>query len=359
MDAVSQLILDWFASHRRHLPWRNTVRAPQSAYLIWVAETMLQQTRVETVIPYYERWIARFPDVQSLANAEEQEVLKFWEGLGYYGRARRMLQTAQLIQQQFEGKFPKHKRVLHTLPGVGPYTAAAIASMAFGQDEYVLDGNVRRVLARLWNISDPIGSIAAEKKFKAYAEQLLPQSKAGEFNQALMELGEVLCIPRQPKCDLCPLKNHCYAYQNGIQDQLPQRKRKPEIPHFNVVAAVIQRQKQVLIGKRPSKGLLGGLWEFPGGKCHAEESVEQALTREIQEELALNISIQKYIGLYRHAYTHFKVSLHAYHCRVEGEHEPQCLVHDALKWASIDELKHLPMSRLDRRIALDVERTIT
>jgi A/G-specific adenine glycosylase len=187
---------------------------------------------------------------------------------------------------------------------------------------------------------------------------LLPQGKAGEFNQAMMELGEVICNPRRPKCIICPLTSHCYAFKTGTQDQLPQRIKKVEVPHYNVVAAVIQKQRQVLIGKRPSKGLLGGLWEFPGGKCQAEESMEQALKREIQEELALNISIQRYIGLYQHAYTHFKVSLQAYHCRAEGECEPQCKVHDALKWVSIDELKHFPMSRLDRRIALDVERTI-
>ena len=311
---------------------------------------MLQQTRVETVIPYFERWMQRFPTIAALAAASQQEVLGAWEGLGYYSRARNLHRAAQMVRQEFDGRLPEDMRLLRKLPGVGRYSAAAIASIAFGQDEPTLDGNIRRVLARYFNVSEQAGSPAGEKLLWSLAAQHLPIGHAGEYNQALMDLGASLCSPKSPDCAHCPLEGTCQARALGIQEQRPVRLPKPAIPHHVVTAAVISRDEQVLIACRPPRGLLGGLWEFPGGKQQAGEDLPACLRREICEELGAEIEVGAQLGVYQHAYTHFRVTLYAFRCTLlRGEPRPIQSVD--VRWVSPAELSQFPMGKIDRQIS--------
>jgi A/G-specific adenine glycosylase len=347
VSPIATAILDWYAQNARSLPWRGR----SSPYAVWVSEIMLQQTRVETVIPYYLRWMERFPDISSLAQATEEEVLRYWEGLGYYARARNLWRAAQVLQKQSEGALPKDVRSLRKLPGIGEYTAAAIASIAFGQDEPTLDGNIRRVLARLTANRTPLRTPQSDRELLRFAQEHLPSGKAGLYNQALMDLGAMICTPRQPRCELCPLSRHCQTFQLGIQSEIPITKPKNTLPHYVVTAAVINRNNRYLITQRPPQGLLGGMWEFPGGKCHEGESLEACLIREIQEELNLEITVGECLGVYRHAYTHYRVTLHAFHCTISNGSQPTPMQGQAFQWVGRQDLPHFPMGKIDRQIA--------
>jgi len=318
---------------------------------------MLQQTRVETVIPYFERWMARFPTINALAQASQQEVLVIWEGLGYYSRARNLHTAAKIVVAQHGAQLPDDVRALQKLPGIGRYTAGAIASIAFGQDEPALDGNIRRVLARVFNLSEPARSPAGERQLWEYAAAHLPPGQAGDYNQALMDLGAVICTPRAPDCPRCPLVGECQAYALGVQEERPVIAKKPVIPHHTVAAAVIQRDKQVLIARRPPNGLLGGMWEFPGGKVKPGEDLASCLQREICEELDVQIQVGTPLGVYRHAYTHFRVTLHAFRCRLLNGSEPKPIEASALHWAALEELADFPMGKIDRQISRDLFQT--
>jgi A/G-specific adenine glycosylase len=311
---------------------------------------MLQQTRVETVIPYFERWMQRFPSIEALTRASMQEVLVAWEGLGYYGRARNLYRAAGLVMQEYNGKLPQEARLLRKLPGVGRYTAGAIASIAFGRDEPTLDGNIRRVLARYFNISENARSTVGERELWDLATQYLPPGNAGEFNQAMMDLGASICAPKSPDCTHCPVKDACLARSLGIQEQRPVLLPKPAIPHHVVTAAVITRDGCVLIACRPPHGLLGGLWEFPGGKQQEGEDLPTCLQREICEELGVEIKINAQLGIYHHAYTHFRVTLYAFKCTLlKGEPHP--IEAAELRWVSPAELSQFPMGKIDRQIS--------
>ncbi len=312
---------------------------------------MLQQTRVETVIPYYLRWMERFPDIDRLANASEEEVLRYWEGLGYYARARNLWRAAQRLQTHFEGQLPQEFSALRSLPGIGNYTAAAIASIAFGQDRATLDGNIRRVLARLVASRIPLRTPQSDRELLLFAKTHLPPGKAGEYNQALMDLGAMICTPRQPQCDLCPLLADCRAAQLGIQSEIPLTKPKKLLPQYVVTAAVIIQKGKFLITQRPRHGLLGGMWEFPGGKCQDQESLESCLKREILEELNLHIDVGEPFGTYRHAYTHYRVTLHAFLCSIPNGDQPFPTEGQAFQWVERNQLSHFPMGKIDRQIA--------
>jgi A/G-specific adenine glycosylase len=346
-------VLDWYAIHARDLPWRSR----NDPYAVWVAEIMLQQTRVETVIPYYERWMERFPGVEDLAKAELQEVLQLWEGLGYYGRARNLHEAARLVLERYGGKLPKSRRELQNLPGIGAYTSAAIASIAFGADEPALDGNIRRVMARVFDLDLPASAPEGRATLLAWLEEHLPPGRAGDFNQALMDLGAQICTPRQPKCGQCPLNGLCRAHQLGIEEQQPVAARRSPIPHYTVTAAVIWRDGRVLIARRPPQGLLGGLWEFPGGKVEPGEELAQALRREIKEELGAEIFVGEELGVFEHAYTHYRVTLHAFSCRLAGA-EPRALEASAVRWVPPDGLGDFPMGKIDRQIALLLSKSL-
>ena len=346
MTEFSDKILDWYALHQRELPWRGH----PDPYAVWVSEIMLQQTRVEAVIPYFMLWMERFPNVRVLAAASEQDVLSLWEGLGYYSRARNLYKAARIVVDKYGGELPRDLTVLRKLPGIGRYTVGAIASMAFGLDVATLDGNLRRIFARVFDVAEPADAPAGEAILWALAERNLPQGRAGDYNQALMDLGASLCLPRKPICMLCPFNELCKARALGLQEQRPVFKPKAEVPHYTVTAAVLQRGGKILLAKRPSKGLLGGMWEFPGGKVENGETLESCLAREIQEELGSQIHIGETFGIYRHAYTHFRITLHAFLCELKAG-EPKPVEATELAWVVPRDLSKYPMGKVDRQIA--------
>jgi A/G-specific adenine glycosylase len=348
---ISQKLLFWYAQNQRNFPWRQQ----PDPYPVWVSEVMAQQTRLETMLPYFHNWMERFPTISALAIADQQEVLNLWEGLGYYSRARNLHKAAKMVLEVYNGQLPTTRSELETLPGIGPYTAGAIASIAFGKDEAAVDGNIKRVYARLFEISDPVNTPAGEKAIWTLAEAYLPQGQAGDYNQALMDLGATICLPRQPRCHLCPLAESCLAYKNNLTTELPVKKQKPRPPHHTVTAAVLHAENdKVLIAQRPTEALLGSLWEFPGGKREPDEDLKACLKREILEELQCTIQISDKLGIYRHTYTHFKVTLHAYHCYLEGQTvTPQ--YHQAVRWVNISDLDKYPMGKIDRMISQQLQ----
>ena len=343
---LHEKLLGWYRVHGRDLPWRRS----KDPYAIWISEVMLQQTRVETVIPYYTRWMEQFPNIQTLASATTDQVLSLWEGLGYYRRAHNLRKAAHMIIEEFHATIPDQVADLERLPGVGIYTAAAIAALAFNLDVLALDGNLRRVIARLIDLEVDPRRRQGERCIYEWADKAMPVGQAGEFNQALMDLGATICTPRKPKCGLCPLMQDCLAYARGTQLERPIPRPGVRVPLYRVSAAVIQRADTVLIGRRPEGKLLGGLWEFPGGKQDPGESMKACMRREIQEELGVDIQVGVQLGIFPHAYTHFKVNVHAYRCLILTG-EPQALDHDQLCWVALPDLEKYPMGKVDRLIA--------
>jgi len=346
VSEFSEQILNWYARQGRKLPWRGS----PDPYAVWVSEIMLQQTRVETVIPYFMRWMSRFPSIVDLAGASEQEVLSQWEGLGYYGRARNLHKAAKIVMEEYGGELPREPAALLKLPGIGRYTVGAIASMAFGQDVPTLDANLRRVFARVFDVAEPVDSPAGAEILWRLAEQQLPKGRAGDYNQALMDLGAMICTPKNPRCLLCPLRELCRARHLGIQAERPVLKPKARVPHYTVTAAVVLRNGKVLLAKRPSKGLLGGMWEFPGGKIEKDETFQECLRREIREELGTEIKVGEPFGVYQHAYTHFRITLQAFLCEL-ADGEPKPIEAAELAWVRPVDLAHYPMGKVDRQIA--------
>lgn len=330
---ISRELTQWYARYARDLPWRRR----SDAYAIWISEIMLQQTRVDQAGPYYLRWLEKFPDVQALAAAEDAEVLKAWEGLGYYARARNLLAAARKVVREYDGNIPSDPEELLKLPGVGRYTAGAIASIAFDLDEPVLDGNVTRVLCRVFAIREDPRSSATQEILWKLARDLIPRGKASVFNQAVMDLGATICTPRKPSCQACPLSPWCQAFAQNLQAELPLRAEKKKIPHYDIAVAVIVKGDKVLIDQRLPEGLLGGLWEFPGGKMEPGETAEAAALREAKEEVAMDVSVEAPLATVRHAYSHFRVTLHAFRCRPVGG-RARAVHCQAVKWVALGEL---------------------
>jgi A/G-specific adenine glycosylase len=326
---IRKSLLHWFREEARDLPWRRT----RDPYHVWLSEILLQQTRVDQGLPYYERFLAALPTLPDLAAASEDDVLKLWEGLGYYTRARNLHKAAGQVMDQYGGQLPDRAELLQLLPGVGRYTAGAIGSIAFDERVPVVDGNVKRVLSRLFNIAQPIDETATDKKLWAIADSLVPASDPGDFNQSMMELGARICTPKKPDCDSCPILGECAAHKRGLQEKRPVRKPRKAVPHKEIVVAVIERQGQYLIGKRGPDGMLAGLWEFPGGKLEAGESHQEALQRECTEELGVDVKVGGMISTVNHAYTHLKVTLNVYRCTILSG-KPASKVHTSLKWVS-------------------------
>jgi A/G-specific adenine glycosylase len=318
---------------------------------------MLQQTRVETAIDYFQRWMERFPTVETLADAELQEVLKAWEGLGYYARARNLHKAAKQIVTEHGGQMPAERKALLSLPGIGEYTVGAILSIAFNQAEPILDGNVKRVLARLADIDQPINQPAVLRRLWELARAIVaaaPVAAAGDCNEGLMELGAILCTPQKPRCLICPLADLCSAALHGLQAERPVMPQRRQTPHYDVAAGVIWAgepfHSKVLIAQRPPDGLLGGLWEFPGGKLERHDhDLAACLRREIDEELAIEIVVLDQLATIKHAYTHFRITLHAFHARhVAGA--PQAIGCQAWRWVEINELADFPFPVTDQKI---------
>jgi len=344
--AFAARLLAWYATHKRDLPWRHDTHDP---YRVWISETLLQQTQVVTAIPYYERFLARFPDVHALAAANLDDVLKVWEGAGYYARARHLHRAAREIVARLGGRIPSTVDELLTLPGIGRYTAGAIASIAFNCDAPVLDGNTTRVLCRYFNIANDSKASQTQKELWRLAEELLPHGRAGDFNQALMELGATICTPRNPQCAACPLSRGCAARRLGIQANLPTKRKKKKLPHHQVAVGVIWKRNKMLIARRFEKELLGGLWEFPGGHRKRGEALAQCVAREVCEELGIEVAVGEEFAVVEHAYSHFRITLHAFHCRwLRGR--PRALGCAAWKWVSPRELSRYAFPAANRKV---------
>jgi len=345
---IQSRLLAWAEHGLRDLPWRSE-RTP---YRVWVSEIMLQQTRVETVIPYFGRWMATFPTVEALARADLGDALKCWEGLGYYARCRNLYRAAQVVMRDHGGRLPDSREALLALPGIGPYTVGAILSLAFGQDAAVLDGNVRRVFSRLYALSARPGDKGARKELWALAESLIPAGRAGHFNEALMDLGATICTPRSPRCPHCPILLVCRAYALGDPEAYPPPRKRASTPHYDVTAGVIWRGEQLLIAQRPLDGLLGGMWEFPGGKVEEGETLPECLSRELREELEIEVQIGPQLTVVRHAYTHFRVTVYAFECQYASPGEPSATGVEDWRWVTLDQLDDYAMPVVDRKIVV-------
>lgn len=305
-----QKLIAWYHANQRQLPWRET----NDPYYIWVSEAMLQQTQVKKVLDYYSRFIERFPDLHRLADARIDDVLKIWEGLGYYARARNLHHAAQLVMTEMNGRIPDEYDEFIRLPGVGNYIAAAVMSIAFDRPYAVVDGNVKRVLARIFTIDRPLTDAAATKFVQDYADNLLDKGRAGQCNQAIMELGALVCTPQHPACALCPVAEYCQARAQQQQHLYPVRIKKKRTPEYRVGVGVIYRDEHLLIVRRPVNGLLGGLWEFPGGKIRSQNDISVSLIEKIHERTSLTVEIIDYLTVVKHAYSHFKIEIHVYKC---------------------------------------------
>ena len=350
-DLISTSLLPWFAENARDLPWRVN-RTP---YRVWISEAMLQQTRVETVIAYYQRWMKQFPTVTDLAEADQEAVLKCWEGMGYYARARNLHKAARMVVEEHGGELPSDPEALRALPGIGPYTQAAVLSLAFGQSYAVLDGNVERVLTRMCAVGDDLRQPATKARLKDLIDRLLADHPPGPFNEAMMELGATVCTPGRPNCGVCPVATSCKGRKTGEPEQYPVKSKKKPVPVIEVGAAITWREDgRFLIAKRKEEDMLGGLWEFPGGKKEEDESMEACVAREQLEELGIEVEVGERLTRVRHVYSHFKLLMDVHHCRWVGG-EPAALDCADFRWVTREDCEALPFSKADQKVlrALD------
>lgn len=311
---VRERLLAWFRANGRDLPWRIS----HHPYEVWISEMMLQQTQVRTMLSYYHRWMDRFPNVDSIAAASQEEILRLWAGLGYYSRALHIHRTARILAEKHGGRLPANAEELLALPGIGAYTAGAILSIAFNKDCPVVDGNVERVFSRFFDLAEPVKEKSARHRIWNMAAELLPKGAAGLFNQALMDLGATACLPRNPRCGDCPLKDCCQALEKGTVGSRPVSADKKSTRRIHVAVGVLEHGSRILIQKRPPSGLMANLWEFPGGKVADGETPEEALVREFKEELELHVFCRDAIARINHGYTTFRVVLHAFRCSLHG-----------------------------------------
>ncbi|MBI3611518.1 MAG: A/G-specific adenine glycosylase [Nitrospirae bacterium] len=339
---LQQRLLIWYRRNKRDLPWRKT----GDPYRILVSEIMLQQTQVVTVIPYYRRFIKTFPTVSSLARAPLQKVLKLWEGLGYYSRARNLHRAAQVIKERWKGKVPSTVEELSALPGIGRYTAGAVASIAFNIKTPILDGNVRRVLCRIFAIRKAPRQAVVQDRLWSLAAEILPEQNVGDFNQALMELGATVCLPRTPSCMICPLRESCRAYQTGLQDRLPIRVKRRTLPHHKMLVALIQNGRGLLIGPRPERGLLAGLWGFPEIDWK-EATTSLQIEEAIKNRLGLKTNLLRPLEPVVHTFTHKRITYHPYlfNCISTQNRLPA-----SWQWIPLDKIADYPLPNATRKI---------
>lgn len=323
----------WYSGHHRNLPWRQT----QDPYRIWISEIMLQQTTVQAVIPYYTRWMQLFPDMPALSKAPLQNVLRAWQGLGYYQRAKNLHQASKIIMTTHGGRMPQQYDDLKSLPGFGPYTTAAVLSIAFDMPYLAVDANIRRVLMRLLKFRRK-ATASIDKQLLLSISPLLPQKRMGIFNQAMMELGSLICRSKNPLCLRCPLIDFCRAYKAGEQEIIPIREKR-RYKKIEAVIGIIENRGKFLIQKRPSTGLLADLWEFPGGKIEVGETAAAALKREIKEEISAEIREVRFLTRVRHSYTQFQVSLHAFSCALKTD---PVLDKNRHRWVSLEGMRRFP-----------------
>jgi A/G-specific adenine glycosylase len=360
MEIAARLLV-WYRAGHRDLPWRRT----RDPYAIWVSEIMLQQTQVATVIPYYTRFMERFPTVEALAAASEDDVLRLWSGLGYYSRARHLHRGAREVVSRHGGRFPSEVDELLRLSGIGRYTGGAIASIAFGREAPILDGNVIRVLCRLYGLRGDPKRAPLHQRLWQLAEELIPEGEAGDFNQALMELGATVCTPAAPECDPCPLAGRCEARRLGLQDSLPELARAPSPTPLRMAAAVVWRGSEVLLVKLPSAAAgskvgdgqrwWAGMWQFPSGLVAPDESVAVAAARHVREATGLNVTAGGVAGVVRHGVTRYRITLEARHCRPESS-DPERLGCADWCWTHLEETERFALPAPHRRLVEQLQR---
>lgn len=338
---IARRLLDFFDERRRDLPWRRDAEP----YRVWISEVMLQQTRVETVLPYYERWLRRFPSLADLAAAPLDDVLREWQGLGYYSRARNLHAAARTVRERHGGRLPDSVEALRALPGVGEYTAGAVASIAFGRAEPAIDGNARRVLSRLFDLARPTAARLRER-----ARMIVPADRPGDFNQALMELGATVCVPRKPRCGRCPVEQDCMARMRGTVALRPPPRERPPVPHFEIgTAALVAPGERLLIMRRPGAGLLAGLWCLPGAERRSRESVRAAAARAARtlgfETRARNAT---FLGAIAHAFSHRHETYHVH--RFDLADAPDATSATETVWADARRLDALALPAGQKRI---------
>jgi A/G-specific adenine glycosylase len=332
-------LLPWYRRHRRDLPWRRT----RDPYRVWVSEVMLQQTTVKAVVPYYERFLDRFPTPAALAAATEHDVLASWSGLGYYHRARNLQRGARHVLDRHAGAFPDTLEAALAIPGVGLYTASAVLSIARDVPLPVVDGNVRRVLSRLFALRGP--EWRKDAAFYNRAEELLARTAPGEWNQALMELGATVCLPRSPVCPACPLRAHCRALALGVAEELPEGRARRAPVDVTVAAALVEKDGRVLLVRRAEGRLMGRMWEVP--QTSLESSGLRDLARELRERHGLELTPGALVARGRHAITYRRIRLEAYRARLRHEPPPDA---DRFLWATPQEIAALPVSSLTRKV---------
>lgn len=303
-------LISWFKAEQRDLPWRED----QDPYKVWVSEIMLQQTRVDTVIPYFKRFISWFPTIEDLADANEEKVLKAWEGLGYYSRVRNLQSAVREVKEKYNGVVPNTPEEISKLKGVGPYTAGAILSIAYGIPEPAVDGNVMRVLSRILSIWEDIAKPSSRKLFEQAVRELISSEEPSAFNQALMELGALICTPTSPSCLLCPVREHCHAFDEGVQTELPVKTKKNKQRTVLLASVIlVDSSGKMLIHKRPSIGLLANLWEFPNVEIHHPlENDRGRITEQFKQNFGITIQLDKRIGQIEHVFSHlvWNINIH-------------------------------------------------
>jgi A/G-specific adenine glycosylase len=342
---IQAKLLQWYKKNGRDLPWRKTT----DPYAIWISEIMLQQTQVATVIPYYRKFIKFFPTLRHLAKASLPSILKAWEGLGYYSRARNLHRASRIVLNDFHGKIPDQLKDLLALPGIGRYTAGAILSIALNEAAPILDGNVKRVLSRLFGIGGHLAGNKTETLLWHLAESLIPKGRASSFNQGLMDLGAMICTPKEPHCFECPLRDLCKGRALGNPERFPEKILKKRIPHLEAICAVVQQNGKVLLRQRPPEGLLGGLWEFPNWPIKEKKDPNlKHLKHQGRTEIGLRVKGKELIGSFHQTFSHFKLTLHVYDCELQDGT-------GGGRWVPMRNLPLLPMSRIHRRIATHLQ----
>ncbi len=337
------------------MPWRHTY----DPYHIWISEIMLQQTQMDRVVVYFNRWIKRFPDIKSLADASEEEVFKLWEGLGYYARAKNILRTADILVLQHNGRLPENHQELLKLPGIGKYTAGAIMSLAFNKDYPIVDANVERVFARVFNIAGPVKAKESHSFIWRKTQELILPGEARYFNQALMELGALICTPANPKCEKCPVREHCEAFRLGIVAERPVSAKSKKIIPIEMVTGILIHDGSIFIQKRLENDVWGNLWEFPGGRLKPDEDPEEALRREYLEETELKVGRFEKITVVTHSYMRYRVTLHCYYCKLlNGNTSPILHAAQEYRWILPGDLKYYAFPAGHRKLIAGIQNNL-
>lgn len=333
INAFQNDLISWFKAEQRDLPWRKD----RDPYKVWVSEIMLQQTRVDTVIPYFNRFIEWFPTIEDLADAEEDKVLKAWEGLGYYSRVRNLQSAVKEVRETYNSEVPNKPEEIAKLKGVGPYTAGAILSIAYGIPEPAVDGNVMRVLSRILSIWEDIAKPSTRKIFEKAVRELISHDDPSAFNQALMELGALICTPTSPSCLLCPVREHCHGFHEGVQNKLPVKTKKTKTRDVQLAAAILTAENgKVLIHKRPSTGLLANLWEFPNVEIdHPLQADRENVIKEFNKSLHLSVELEQIIGQIEHVFSHLVWNIKVYTGKICSD----LVESDEWKLVTVEEMK--------------------